>query len=236
MKVVVMLSISPPDKQMPTTKEPAVHSFEKVHTNETQLYLMSKRFLDIAGSLAGLILLSPLFLIVGMLIKLEDWESPIFFKQKRAGKNGEIFYMYKFRSMVSNAEELKASLIKYNEATGPVFKIRLDPRVTKIGRFLRKTSIDELPQLFNVLKGEMSLVGPRPALPNEVAMYNNYEKQRLMITPGLTCLWQINGRSNISFQEWVEMDLNYIRQRCLLLDIKLILKTIIVLFGSKGAY
>lgn len=236
MKVVVMLSISPPDKQMPTTKEPAVHSFEKVHTNETQLYLMSKRFLDIAGSLAGLILLSPLFLIVGMLIKLEDWESPIFFKQKRAGKNGEIFYMYKFRSMVSNAEELKASLIKYNEATGPVFKIRLDPRVTKIGRFLRKTSIDELPQLFNVLKGEMSLVGPRPALPNEVALYNNYEKQRLMITPGLTCLWQINGRSNISFQEWVEMDLNYIRQRCLLLDIKLILKTIIVLFGSKGAY
>lgn len=236
MKVVVMLSISPPDKQIPTTKEPAVHSFEKVHTNETQLYLMSKRFLDIAGSLAGLILLSPLFLIVGMLIKLEDWESPIFFKQKRAGKNGEIFYMYKFRSMVSNAEELKASLIKYNEATGPVFKIRLDPRVTKIGRFLRKTSIDELPQLFNVLKGEMSLVGPRPALPNEVALYNNYEKQRLMITPGLTCLWQINGRSNISFQEWVEMDLNYIRQRCLLLDIKLILKTIIVLFGSKGAY
>lgn len=236
MKVVVMLSISPPDKQMPTTKEPAVHSFEKVHTNETQLYLMSKRFLDIAGSLAGLILLSPLFLIVGMLIKLEDRESPIFFKQKRAGKNGEIFYMYKFRSMVSNAEELKASLVKYNEATGPVFKIRLDPRVTKTGRFLRKTSIDELPQLFNVLKGEMSLVGPRPALPNEVALYNNYEKQRLMITPGLTCLWQINGRSNISFQEWVEMDLNYIRQRCLLLDIKLILKTIIVLFGSKGAY
>ncbi|WP_416145197.1 sugar transferase [Planococcus koreensis] len=236
MKVVVMLSISPPDKQMPTTKEPAVHSFEKVHTNETQLYLMSKRFLDIAGSLAGLILLSPLFLIVGMLIKLEDRESPIFFKQKRAGKNGEIFYMYKFRSMVSNAEELKASLVKYNEATGPVFKIRLDPRVTKTGRFLRKTSIDELPQLFNVLKGEMSLVGPRPALPNEVALYNNYEKQRLMITPGLTCLWQINGRSNISFQEWVEMDLNYIRKRCLLLDIKLILKTIIVLFGSKGAY
>lgn len=231
-----MLSISPPDKQIPISIESADSTFEKVRTNETQLYLISKRFLDIAGSLAGLILLSPLFLIVGMLIKLEDWESPIFFKQKRAGKNGDIFYMYKFRSMVSNAEELKASLIKYNEATGPVFKIRLDPRVTKIGRFLRKTSIDELPQLFNVLKGEMSLVGPRPALPNEVALYNNYEKQRLMITPGLTCLWQINGRSNISFQEWVEMDLNYIRQRCLLLDIKLILKTIIVLFGSKGAY
>lgn len=231
-----MLSISAPDKQIPISIDSANSTFEKVHTNETQLYLISKRILDIVGSLAGLILLSPLFLLVGILIKLEDWEGPVFFKQKRVGKNEVVFDMYKFRSMVCNAEELKASLVKDNEATGPVFKIRLDPRVTKTGKFLRKTSIDELPQLLNVLKGEMSLVGPRPALPNEVALYNNYEKQRLMIAPGLTCLWQVNGRSDISFHEWVEMDLTYIRHRCLLLDLKLILKTIFVLFGSKGAY
>ena len=138
--------------------------------------------------------------------------------------------------MVTNAEDLKVLLFNQNEVTGPVFKMKRDPRVTKVGQFLRKTSIDELPQLFNVLKGEMSLVGPRPPLPEEVAQYSSYEMQRLSVTPGLTCYWQVSGRSNISFDQWVKLDLKYIEERNFLIDIKLIVKTIFVLVGSKDAY
>ncbi|KAA0958665.1 sugar transferase [Planococcus kocurii] len=237
MKVVIQMSVSAPEKEkinLNIRYSEAV--FESVKTNTSNGYLYTKRFLDIAGSLVGLIMLMPLFLLIGLLIKMEDPRGPVFFKQKRVGKHGETFDMYKFRSMVCNAEDLKASLQQQNEASGPVFKIKSDPRITKIGKFIRKTSIDELPQLVNVLNGDMTVVGPRPALPDEVAQYTNYEKQRISVTPGLTCFWQVNGRSNISFQEWVEMDLEYIRTRNTTMDIKLIFKTILVLFGSKDAY
>jgi exopolysaccharide biosynthesis polyprenyl glycosylphosphotransferase len=207
-----------------------------IQPNENRLYILSKRIMDIILSLIGIIVLSPVFLIVAILIKVEDNEGPIIFKQIRVGKDSRTFKMYKFRSMVSNAEELKASLMDKNEATGPVFKIKNDPRVTKVGKFIRKTSIDELPQLFNVLKGEMSLVGPRPPLLDEVAQYTDFEKQRLSVKPGLTCYWQVSGRSNLSFKEWIELDIKYINERNLVVDTKLILKTILVLFGSKGAY
>lgn len=192
--------------------------------------------MDICGALIGLICLSWLFLIVALLIKLEDPKGPVFFKQVRVGKDGKEFYMYKFRSMVTNAEELLESLLHLNETTGAMFKMKNDPRVTKIGRFIRKTSIDELPQLWNVLKGEMSLVGPRPPLPREVAQYTEYDKQRLLVTPGCTGLWQISGRSNVGFKEMVELDLQYIRNRSILFDLKIILKTVLVLFGSKDAF
>lgn len=187
-------------------------------------------------SILGIILLSPLFLIVAMLIKLENPKAPTIFKQDRVGENGRMFAIYKFRSMVINAEQLKESLLEKNETTGPIFKIKQDPRVTRIGRFIRKTSIDELPQLWNVVKGEMSLVGPRPPLPEEVAQYTNYERQRLMVVPGLTCYWQVSGRSNISFERWVELDLKYIIERNFFIDMKLIFKTVFVLVGSKDAY
>jgi len=208
----------------------------KIKKNDSKLYLGGKRIIDIICSVLGIILLSPLFLTVAILIKVEDSDGPIFFKQVRTGKDGKQFKMYKFRSMISNAEELKASLMQQNEAEGPVFKIKDDPRVIKIGKLIRKTSIDELPQLFNVLKGEMSLVGPRPPLPEEVEQYTRYEKQRLSVTPGLTCYWQVSGRSNISFDEWVELDLKYINERNLRVDIILIIKTLFVLLGSKNAY
>lgn len=210
--------------------------FTQIEINDSRLYLVTKRFIDILASVLGILLLSPLFIVISVLIKIEDKNGPVFFKQIRKGKNGEEFYMYKFRSMVSNAEELKNSLMTENEATGPVFKIREDPRVTKIGKLTRKTSIDELPQLLNVIKGDMSLVGPRPPLIEEVEQYTSYEKQRLLVTPGLTCYWQISGRSNIPFHEWVEMDIEYIQKRNLLLDLRLIFKTVFVLFGSKDAY
>ncbi|PSL40749.1 lipopolysaccharide/colanic/teichoic acid biosynthesis glycosyltransferase [Planomicrobium soli] len=204
------------------------------NVNSTYKYI--KRFIDILFSLIGIILLLPLLVVICILIKSEDWRSPIFFKQQRVGKDEKVFYMYKFRSMVSNAEALKATLAKRNEATGPVFKIKHDPRVTKIGRFIRKTSIDELPQLLNVLKGEMSLVGPRPPLPDEVEQYTVHEKKRLAVTPGLTCYWQVSGRSSIGFEEWVALDLKYIEEQCILVDLKLIFKTLLVLFGSRNAY
>lgn len=210
--------------------------FEKVDANDSNTYLFFKRLIDVLGSLVGILILSPLFILIALLIKVEDPKGSIFFKQTRLGENENPFYMFKFRSMVANAEELKATLIKQNEAEGPVFKIKKDPRVTKLGSFIRKTSIDELPQLFNVLKGEMSLVGPRPPLPIEVKQYSEHEKQRLKVTPGLTCYWQVSGRSNIGFNEWVELDLKYIRDRSLIIDMKLILRTIFVLFGSKNAY
>lgn len=237
MKVVIQMSVSAPEKEkMDINSRYSERVFESVKTNTSNSYLYTKRFLDIAGSVVGIILLIPLLLLVGLMIKMEDPTGPVFFKQKRVGKHGRTFDMYKFRSMVCNAEDLKASLLQQNEASGPVFKIKSDPRITNIGKFIRKTSIDELPQLVNVLKGDMSIVGPRPALPDEVAQYTNYEKQRISVTPGLTCFWQVNGRSNISFQEWVEMDLDYIRNRNTMIDIKLIFKTVLVLFGSKDAY
>lgn len=210
-------------------------SVTKIKANGSAKYLVLKRILDIIGSVFGIIILSPVFLIVSILIKLENPKGKVFFIQHRNGLNGRIFKMYKFRSMVENAEAQLDDLKDKNEMSGPAFKMKDDPRITRIGKFIRITSIDELPQLFNVLKGEMSLVGPRPPIPTEVECYNQYQMQRLMVKPGLTCYWQVGGRNDISFDEWVDLDIKYIKERNLLIDIKLILKTVLVLFGDKHA-
>ena len=208
---------------------------ERIQPKEGPIYLFFKRAMDIIGSLCGIILLSPLLIIVALAIKIEDPRGSIFFSQQRCGKDNKLFPMYKFRSMVSNAEELLEELMEHNEMDGPVFKIKEDPRITRVGKFIRKTSIDELPQLFNILRGDMSIVGPRPAIPHEVAEYSHYHKQRLLVKPGLTCIWQVSGRNSIGFDEWMEMDLEYIEKRNLWMDIKLIFKTVGVLFGDENA-
>jgi lipopolysaccharide/colanic/teichoic acid biosynthesis glycosyltransferase len=207
-----------------------------ISDNTTRSYLVMKRAIDIIGSFFGLVVLSIIFVVIAILIKIEDPKGKIFFKQLRVGKDGKEFYMYKFRSMASDAEERLKELLEHNEISGAMFKMKEDPRVTKIGKLIRKTSLDELPQLFNVFKGDMSLVGPRPPLPREVAEYTRYDKQRLLVMPGCTGLWQVSGRSNIGFKEMVELDLKYIKKRSVLFDIKIILKTVLVLFGSKDAY
>lgn len=198
-------------------------------------YEMAKRLFDIVCSLLALIALSPVFAITALAIKLEDGGSPIF-AQTRIGKNGKPFKMYKFRSMCVNAEKKLEELQSLNEADGPVFKIEKDPRITKVGEFIRKTSIDELPQLINILKGDMSIVGPRPPLENEVKEYNAYQRGRLAVKPGLTCYWQCSGRSNIGFDQWVELDLKYIRERGFFKDIEIILRTVPAVLFHKGAY
>jgi len=166
-------------------------------------------------------------------IKFEDGGT-VFFKQERVGLNGRSFPMFKFRTMVANAEALQASLLGLNEQTGPVFKIKADPRVTRVGWFLRKTSFDELPQFFNVLRGEMSVVGPRPPIPSEVEMYERWQKRRLSMKPGITCIWQVSGRNNIQFEEWMKLDLEYIDNWSLSQDMILVLKTIKVMLLGTG--
>jgi exopolysaccharide biosynthesis polyprenyl glycosylphosphotransferase len=212
--------------------------FKKIkHDNKfekSKLYFVVKRIIDILGSFFGLIILSPIMLIAAMAIKVES-KGPIIFTQDRVGLNGEIFKIYKFRSMVVNAEKTLKYLKDKNEMSGPVFKIKDDPRVTKVGKFIRKTSIDELPQLFNVLKGDMSLVGPRPNLPKEVMQYTEFQKQKLLAKPGLTCYWQVMGRNTIDFEDWIKLDIKYIQERSLWVDIKLIFKTFFVLFGDENA-
>ncbi|MED4039105.1 sugar transferase [Niallia taxi] len=207
-----------------------------VSNNVSKRYLITKRYMDLIGAFLGLAILSILFIVIALFIKLEDPKGKVFFKQKRIGLNGKEFYMFKFRSMSSDAEDRLSELLKHNEVQGAMFKIKDDPRVTKTGRFIRKTSIDELPQLYNVLRGDMSLVGPRPPLPREVMEYTSYDKQRLLVVPGCTGLWQISGRSNIGFHEMVELDLRYIAKRSLLNDMLIIFKTVRLLFGSKDAY
>ena len=208
--------------------------FKKNNYWRVSLYEFIKRTLDIILSLIGLIIASPIFLIVGLCIKL-DSKGPIFFSQKRIGLKGKKFNMYKFRSMIINAEELKEGLKDKNEMSGPMFKMKDDPRITKVGRFIRKTSIDELPQLINVLKGEMSLVGPRPSLPNEVNEFEAWMLKRLDVKPGLTCYWQVMGRNKIEFKEWMKLDIKFVNERNIWIDIKLIFKTFFVLFGDKNA-
>lgn len=195
-----------------------------------------KRIIDFIGSLLGIIFLSPFFIIVALVIKLEEPKGSIFFNQERVGKDGKVFRIYKFRSMITDAEQQLGELLAMNEISGAMFKMRDDPRVTKIGKFIRKTSIDELPQLVNVLKGDMSLVGPRPPLPREVSQYSKIDLHRLLVVPGCTGLWQISGRSNVSFREMVMMDIEYINTRSLWLDMKIIFKTFKLLIGSKNAY
>lgn len=203
---------------------------------ERKAYSYSKRLFDIIGASCGLLVLSIPLLIIAILIKLEDPKGSVFFSQKRIGKNGEEFDMYKFRSMVSDAEERLAELLAQNEIDGAMFKMKDDPRITKIGKFIRKTSIDEFPQFFNILIGDMSLVGPRPPLPREVEVYTNYDRQRLLVTPGCTGLWQVSGRNHLSFHQMVELDLQYIEQRSFMYDLTIIFRTVFLLVGSKDAY
>ena len=197
-------------------------------------YFIIKRIIDIIGAFSGIVLISPVMIIVAIWVKL-DSKGPVFFAQDRVGRNGKKFIMYKFRSMCSDAECLLGKLKNENEMSGPMFKMKDDPRITNSGKFIRKTSIDELPQLFNILKGDMSLVGPRPSLPKEVVQFTPFQKRRLVAKPGLTCYWQVNGRSDVSFEEWMEMDVEYIKDRNTWLDIILIFKTVGVLFGDDGA-
>jgi lipopolysaccharide/colanic/teichoic acid biosynthesis glycosyltransferase len=197
-------------------------------------YGVFKRTLDLAGSLFGIVLLSPLMLITAAAIRLETGR-PVVFTQVRIGKSGVPFKIFKFRSMILDAEEHLQKLKDKNEMSGPMFKIKDDPRITKVGKFIRRTSIDELPQLINVLKGEMSLVGPRPSLPAEVSQFDSWMLERLNVKPGLTCFWQVSGRNDVDFEDWMKLDVKYVRERSMWVDIKLIFKTVFVLFGDRHA-
>ncbi|MEM9773077.1 MAG: sugar transferase [Chloroflexota bacterium] len=194
-----------------------------------------KWFFDFCVALFAILLLSPIMLLTALLIKVTS-KGPVFFSQERVGMHGKSFNCFKFRSMYIDAEERKRELMQENEADGPVFKMKNDPRITPIGRFIRKTSIDELPQLFNVLKGDMSLVGPRPAVPQEVKEYDFVSLGRLNAVPGITGLQQVSGRSDLDFKRWIELDLQYIEEQSLLTDIKILLKTIPAVLFARGAY
>ena len=227
-------------------------AFERAHlmdsnslTNDGFLHYLStstqpsqyalKRMIDIGASAAGLLLLSPLLIAVAVMIKATD-RGPIFFTQKRVGLYGAYFDMLKFRSMVINADAMKDQLMAANEMQGGVvFKMKNDPRITSIGRFIRKFSIDELPQLINILRGDMTIVGPRPAVPREVAQYKVWQRRRLSVRPGLTCYWQISGRNEIGFDEWMQLDLRYVDNWNLKIDLELILKTFPVVLTGRGA-
>lgn len=195
---------------------------------------LAKRGMDIILSSLALVVLSPIMLCTALAVKITS-EGPVIFSQKRVGLNGRDFNIYKFRSMVDNAEKLKEKLAHLNDMSGPVFKIANDPRVTKVGAFIRKTSIDELPQFFNIFKGDMSLVGPRPPLSSEVNMYDPKHRKRLSVRPGLTCIWQISGRNEVDFNEWMEMDAEYIDRWSLWLDLEILAKTVPVVLLRKGA-
>ncbi len=199
------------------------------------IYDFLKRVLDIVCSGLALILLSPLLLVIAIAVRSDG--GPALYSQVRVGKNGKTFKIYKFRSMCVNADspEMLAKLAAFNEMDGPAFKIKNDPRITKVGHFIRRTSVDELPQLFNIFRGDMSIVGPRPPLVSEVEQYTDYQRQRLLVKQGLTCYWQCSGRNNINFDEWVELDLKYIRERSLWTDIKIIFKTIPAVLSGDGA-
>lgn len=206
---------------------------EKVNTRYG--YRFFKRLFDIILASLGLIFLSWLYLGIMIWIKLDD-HGPVFFSQTRVGKDGKEFKMWKFRSMVTNAEELKQKLMEQNEVDGAMFKMKDDPRITKAGKFIRKTSLDELPQLWNVLIGDMSLVGPRPPLPSEDAHYTEHDKQRLLVKPGCTGLWQVTARNSVGFKEMVDIDLTYVQRASLIYDLWLIICTVKVIFKPNGAY
>lgn len=203
-------------------------------SNKKYLYRFVKRLFDIFASLIGLILLVPTTIIIGLAIKIEDG-GPIFFKQQRVTKNGKLFNLIKFRSMVVNAEEIRDTMDEENEMDGPVFKVKNDKRITKVGNITRKIGIDELPQFINVLLGDMSVVGPRPALPREVKEYTEEDKKRLEVKAGITCIWQVQpNRNSISFEKWMEMDSEYVDKCSIMLDISIMFKTIATIFRAEG--
>lgn len=199
-------------------------------------YMKIKRFFDICFSMILIIILIPLWIVIIVVMKIEDFNGPIVYKQERIGLDGSKFIMYKFRSMVVDADSLKCELEQVNEQSGPIFKIKKDPRITKVGSILRKTSLDEFPQLLNIIRGEMSLIGPRPALPSEVEKYSDYQKKRLSVKPGCTGLWQVSGRSNLNFDQMLQLDLEYIENYGALTDIKIFFKTFKIILTREGAY
>lgn len=220
----------------PDQSEKIIRSAQMASRSDSAAGSLAKRLIDIIGSILGLIFLSPLLLGIAVCIKLENRKAPVIFKQTRVGKDERPFMMYKFRSMVPQAERQLAALLDKNEADGAMFKMKHDPRITRVGRIIRRTSLDELPQLWNVLKGDMSLVGPRPPLPREVSQYTRYHKQRLSVSPGCTGLWQVSGRSDVGFEEMVKLDLVYIRNRSIWLDFKIMIKTVKQMIFPKNAY
>ena len=222
-------------------KEETIQTEKRVLMNREEVlarrakYWRFRRVQDVVLSVAGLAVLWPLMLLTALLIVMDSPGAGPIYVQDRVGRDGKVFRFYKFRSMIPHADQKLESLLERNEMTGPVFKIKDDPRITRVGKFIRKTSIDELPQIFNVLKGDMSIVGPRPPLPREVEQYGDYERQRLYVTPGLTCYWQIQPhRNELTFDEWLELDLKYITQSSVLDDWKIILKTFGAVLGMNG--
>ena len=201
---------------------------------EIVLYAPAKRRFDVAVSAAAIVLLSPIFLLCALAVRLTS-SGPVLFRQTRVGQGGKLFTCFKFRSMHIDAEKRRAELLHLNEMSGPVFKIKRDPRMTIVGKYLRKFSLDELPQLFNVLKGDMSVVGPRPPIPDEVMSYTNHQLKRLSVKPGLTCIWQVSGRSDIPFDRWVELDIAYIEIMSMKTDLNILLKTVPAVITGRGA-
>lgn len=204
--------------------------------NHQYTYRIVKRIFDVIASAIALVLLSPLFLVLAIFIKIDDPNGPVFYTQTRVGKDGKTFQIIKFRSMISNADKLLARLKSKNEVEGAMFKMKNDPRITRVGRFIRKYSLDELPQLINVIGGSMSIVGPRPPLVSEVEQYTDYDKQRLMVVPGCTGMWQVGGRNDVDFDEMVHLDLTYIQNRSVWLDLKIMFETVKVMIIPNGAY
>ncbi|MCT3393072.1 sugar transferase [Lentilactobacillus hilgardii] len=212
------------------------NTISKDQIEKRVFYHFFKRFFDELLSIIAIILLIPIFVITAILIKIDDPNGPIIYSQIRIGKDGRLFKMYKFRSMVVNADKKLKMLLDQNDVGGAMFKMKSDPRVTKVGRIIRKYSIDELPQLINVVKGDMSLVGPRPPLRREVRKYTEYDKQRLLVIPGCTGLWQVGERNNVGFHEMVEVDLKYIRKAGILFDFYILIRTVAIMICPNNAY
>lgn len=230
-----MKANSPVEELQNPGEQKLVHLDRKEQLRTKKRYWILRRGQDIFFSALALLVLWPLMAVIALVIHIDDPHGSPFFSQVRCGRDGKLFKMHKFRSMYSDAEDRLAEILKDNEMDGPAFKIKDDPRITRVGRLIRKTSLDELPQLWNVLKGEMSIVGPRPALPREVELYNEEQKQRMYVTPGLTCYWQIQPRRNeISFDDWMAMDLKYIQERSFLVDWKIIFKTVVAVIRKEG--
>ena len=226
--------ISDLQNESPTT-EVAVVIDRKENLREHRAYWFGRRTQDILLSSLALVVLSPVMLVTALAIVIDDPKAGPIFTQTRIGRNGKPFRLYKFRSMYPDAEERLEELLAQNEMNGPVFKMKEDPRITRVGRVIRKIGLDELPQLWNVLRGDMSIVGPRPALPREVEQYGEYERQRLYVTPGLSCYWQIAPhRNDLSFEEWMELDIRYVQERSFAVDWMIIWKTIVVCLKGEG--
>ncbi len=229
------LSVDYKDAGIPILSQPIVDEVGTIKPNTNFLYLVSKRLFDIILSMLAILITFPILMVTAIIIKLEDPKGKVLYIAPRGGKNGVAFPCAKLRSMRSDADSIKAKLLEQNEMSGPVFKIKDDPRVTKVGKFIRKTSIDELPQLFNVFLGQMSFVGPRPLPIAEENAVEGIYKTRELVTPGITCIWQISGRNNIDFDDWMKMDMEYIQKQSLLFDLIILLKTIPAVLTNKGA-